>query len=103
MTARTRSILVVIAGLASLVSLQAQTTRVDLSTEVVGKPPQTFEAQMGMWVVAQDGPDKVIKVDGVAYKETLSTPERLLLDNARKLYGTTNEELMDNAKQFTVF
>ena len=56
---------------------------------------------MGTWIVAQDGPDKVIKVDGAAYKATLRTrPTRLLLDNARKLYGTINEELMDNAKQF---
>ena len=93
-----------IAAIAGAVTLQAQqVTKIDLSKEVVGKPPQTFEPQMGQWVIAQDGPDKVIKVDGVAYKETLSTPERLLLDNARKLYGTSNEELMDNAKQFTVF
>ena len=69
----------------------------------MGKPPTTFEPQMGTWVVAQDGPDKVIKVDGEAFKASLSTPERLLLDTARKLYGTTNEELMDNAKQFTMF
>ena len=81
----------------------AQSTKVDLSKETVGKPPTTFEAQMGTWVVAQDGPDKVIKVDGEAFKATLSTPERLLLDSARKLYGTTNEDLMDNAKQFTMF
>jgi hypothetical protein len=79
----------------------AQSTTVDLSKETVGKAPTTFEPQMGTWIVAQDGPDKVIKVDGEAYKATLSTPERLLLDNARKLYGTTNEELMDKAKQFT--
>ena len=81
----------------------AQEIRVDLSKELVGKAPATFEPEMGMWVVAQDGPDKVIKVDGLAYKASLDTPTRLLLDNARKLYGTTNEELMDNAKQFTTF
>ena len=110
MTARTntliRTALAITVAFACFAALHAQTpriTRVDLSKEVIGKPPQTFEPQMGMWLIAQDGPDKVIKVDGAAYKETLSTPERLLLDNARKLYGTSNEELMDNAKQFTVF
>jgi hypothetical protein len=104
MTRFTRSAIVLAAAMAGLTAVQAQTgTKVDLSKETVGKPPQAFEPEMGMWVIAQDGPDKVIKVDGAAYKQTLSTPERLLLDNARKLYGTTNEDLMDNAKQFTVY
>ena len=96
---------VVMASMAALafVVVTAQDTKVDFSKETVGKAPTTFEPQMGTWVVAQDGPDKVIKVDGEAFKATLSTPDRLLLDTARKLYGTSNEELMDNAKQFTMF
>ena len=84
-------------------SAAAQQTRVDLSKESVGKPPATFEPMMGSWLVAQDGSDKVIKVDGAAYKLSQDTPTRLLLENARKFYGTSNEELMDNAKQFAVF
>jgi hypothetical protein len=87
----------------ALVALRAQDLTVDLSKETVGKPPVAFEPQMGTWIVVQDGPDKVIKVDGVAFKASLDTPTRLVLDNARKLYGTTNEELMDTAKQFTTF
>jgi hypothetical protein len=84
-------------------SVAAQQTRVDLSKESVGKPPATFEPMMGSWLVAQDGADKVIKVDGAAYKLSQDNPTRLLLENARKFYGTSNEELMDNAKQFAVF
>jgi hypothetical protein len=103
MTRHIHVAVLIAAAIAGVATLHAQTTKVDLSKEVVGKPPQTFEPEMGLWVIAQDGPDKVIKVDGAAYKQTLSTPERLLLDNARKLYGTSNEDLMDNAKQFTVF
>jgi hypothetical protein len=103
MTRHIHAAVLIAAAIAGVATLHAQTTKVDLSKEVVGKPPQTFEPEMGLWVIAQDGPDKVIKVDGAAYKQTLSTPERLLLDNARKLYGTSNEDLMDNAKQFTVF
>src|SRR5262245_62167910 len=80
-----------------------QAVRVDLAKEVVGKAPVVFEPMMGTWVVAQDGPDKVIKVDGAAYKASLSSPARALLENARKFYGTSNEELMDNAKQFANF
>jgi len=88
---------VLVAGLA------AQSVSVDLSKETVGKPPVAFEPVMGLWTIAQDAGQKVIKVDGEAYKASLDTPTRLLLDSARRLYGTSNEELMDNAKQFTVF
>jgi len=85
----------------AIAQVAAQDIKVDLSKETVGKTPQSFEPFMGTWVVAQDGADKVIKVDGTAYKASLDTPTRLLLENVRKLYGTTNEELLDNAKQFT--
>ncbi len=87
----------------SLTAVSAADIKVDLSKETVGKTPVVFEPMMGMWVVAQDGPDKVIKVDGLAFKAALDTPTRLALENARKMYGTSNEELMDNAKQFTTF
>ena len=83
--------------------LVAQDIKVDLSRETIGKQPTAFEPQMGTWIVAQDGPDKVIRVDGDTWKAALDTPTRLLLDTARKMYGTTNEELLDNAKQFTNF
>jgi hypothetical protein len=99
----TLALLTFAGALAVAASLVAQEIKIDLSKETIGRPPTTFEPEMGTWIVAQDGPDKVIKVDGVAYKAMLDTPTRLLLDNARRLYGTTNEELMDNAKQFTNF
>jgi 3-keto-disaccharide hydrolase len=84
-------------------SVVAQQTKVDLGKETVGKPPAAFEPMMGSWIIAQDGADKVVKVDGVAYKLAQDTPTRMLLENARKFYGTSNEELMDNAKQFASF
>jgi hypothetical protein len=87
----------------ALGSLDAQQAKVDLSKETVGKPPATFEPMMGSWIVAQDGAEKVVKVDGAAYKLSQDNPTRLLLENARKFYGTSNEDLMDNAKQFAVF
>ena len=85
------------------VTLAAQDVKVDLSKEAVGKTPATFEPMVGTWVVAQDGADKVIKVDGAPWKTSQDNPTRLLIDTARKLYGTANEELMDNAKQFAYF
>jgi hypothetical protein len=76
---------------------------VDLSKETVGKPPVTFEPIVGTWVVVQDGSDKVVMVDGRPWVASKDNPTRLLIESARKLYGTSNEELMDNAKQFAYY
>ncbi len=83
--------------------LLAAETKVDLSKETPGKPPATFTPMVGTWVVAQDGSDKVIMVDGRPWVASKDNPTKLLLQSARKLYGTSNEELMDNAKQFAYF
>ena len=77
--------------------------RVDLSKEQPGKAPVTFEPIVGTWVVAKDGPDKVIMIDGRPWVASKDNPTKLLLQTARKLYGTSNEELMDNAKQFAYY
>jgi hypothetical protein len=76
---------------------------VDLTREQAGKPPVTFEPMVGTWVVAQDGGEKVIMIDGRPWVASKDNPTRLLLQTARKLYGTSNEELMDNAKQFAYY
>jgi hypothetical protein len=81
----------------------AADVKVDLSKEQVGKPPAAFEPMVGTWVVAQDGPDKVIMVDGRPWVASKDNPTKLLLQTARRLYGTSNEELMDNAKQFAYY
>ena len=83
--------------------LSAQTTKIDLSKETVGKTPVAFEPIVGTWTVAQDGADKVIKVDGTPWKASQDNPTRLLVDTARRLYGSSNEELMDNTKQFAYY
>jgi len=77
--------------------------KVDLRKEQVGKPPATFEPMVGTWLIAQDGPEKVIMVDGRPWVASKDNPTKLLLQSARKLYGTSNEELMDNAKQFAYY
>ena len=76
---------------------------VDLNREQVGKAPATFEPMVGTWVVAQDGSEKVIMVDGRPWVASKDNPTKLLVQTARKLYGTSNEELMDNAKQFAYY
>jgi hypothetical protein len=77
--------------------------RVDLSHEKVGHTPSAFEPIVGTWLVAQDGPDKVVMVDGRPWVAAKDNPTRLLVASARKLYGTSNEELMDNARQFAYY
>jgi hypothetical protein len=77
--------------------------RVDLRREQAGKPPVAFEPMVGTWIVTQDGDDKVIMVDGRPWVASKDNPTKLLLQTARKLYGTSNEELMDNAKQFAYY
>ena len=92
-----------VAALVMLGMPLAAEIKVDLSKEQVGQPPKTFEPMVGTWVVAQDGPDKVIMVDGRPWVASKDNPTRLLVQSARKLYGTSNEELMDNAKQFAYY
>ena len=94
---------VAVAAILLIAPLGAADLRVDLSKETVGKPPATFEPMVGTWVVAQDGADKVIMVDGRPWVASKDNPTKLLIESARKLYGTSNEELMDNAKQFAYF
>lgn len=85
------------------VAANAADKKIDLSKEALGKPPQQFEPMVGDWVVVQDGGEKVIEVDGRPWVASKDNPSRLLVESARKLYGTSNEELMDNAKQFAYY
>ena len=90
-------------AVAALAPLGAADHKVDLKKEDVGKAPKTFEPMIGTWVVAKDGDDKVIMVDGRPWALSKDNPTKLLIQSARKLYGTSNEELMDNAKQFAYY
>ena len=85
------------------VSLRGADITVDLRQERVGRPPTTFEPMVGTWLVTRDGSDNVIMVDGRPWVASKDNPTKLLVASARKLYGTSNEELMDNAKQFAYY
>jgi hypothetical protein len=95
----------IIAAVAALFAaiVSAADQKIDLNHETVGQPPTTFEPMVGTWIVAQDGGDKVIMVDGRPWVASKDNPTKLLVQSARKLYGTSNEELMDNAKQFAYY
>ena len=94
---------IVLAALLVITPFSAADIRVDLGKERVGRTPTTFEPMVGTWVVAQEGKDKVIMVDGRPWVTNKDNPTKLLIQSARKLYGTSNEELMDNAKQFAYY
>ena len=94
----------------AVLMVRAADTKVDLSKETVGKPSKVFQAMVGTWLVAQEPStgsgqvgEKVIKIDGAAWKAAQTPATKMLIENARKLYGTNNEELMDNAKAFANF
>jgi hypothetical protein len=95
--------LLVPAIVAALIGAAGADLKVDLKNEKVGKPPAAFEPMVGTWVVTEDAGEKVIMVDGRPWVASKDNPTRLLIEGARKLYGTSNEELMDNAKQFAYY
>ena len=88
----------------SLVLLAAPADiKVDLKSEQVGKAPAKFEPIVGTWLIAQDNGEKVVMLDGRPWVAAKDTPTKLLVESARKLYGTSNEDLMDNAKTFAYY
>ena len=93
----------IVAALLLVLPLRAQDQKIDLSKEKVGKPPATFEPMVGTWIVIEDGKEKVIMVDGRPWVANKDNPTKLLIESARKMYGTSNEELMDNARQFAYY
>ena len=96
-----KGVIVISAVTAALLSFAD--VKVDLRKEDVGRPPKTFEPMVGTWVIAEDGGEKVVMVDGRPWVASKDNPTKLLIESARRLYGTSNEELMDNAKQFAYF
>lgn len=87
----------------AIVSLSAAELKVDLNKEQVGKEPKAFQPIVGTWIVTKDGGDTVIMVDGRPWVVRQSNPTKFLLESARKFYGASNEEFMDNVKQFAYF
>ncbi len=94
---------VIFLSVAALAAPKAADQKVDLGKEHVGQPPTVFEPMVGTWIVTEDNKDKVVMVDGRPWVASKDNPTKLLIDGARKLYGTKNEELMDNAKQFAYY
>ncbi|HKV07159.1 MAG TPA: hypothetical protein VJ725_03410 [Thermoanaerobaculia bacterium] len=75
--------------------------RVDLAGEKVGTEPTRFLSVVGDWSIVADQGQKVLLVDGRAWKK--GQPAGGLADKARAIYGSRHEEFIDNVKAFAYF
>src|SRR5258705_565900 len=105
---RTRILLFFLIGVLVLsASVFAQKTkkpkslRVDLSKEAPGKESSRFLSVVGNWSIVDDGGTKVLAVDG--RKWLRGQPAGGLAEKARAIYGSRNEEFIDNVKAWAYF
>lgn len=99
----TQIVFIAVALVLAALSASATELKVDLRMEQVGQAPKAFQPIVGTWIVAKDGADTVIMVDGRPWVARQDNPTKLLLESARKFYGASNEAFMDNVKQFAYF
>src|SRR5215472_17046767 len=85
----------------ALAAVPAPQKTFDFSSETVGAEPKTMTPVVGVWVVAQDGENKVLMVDGSRWKQ--GQPAANLADKARALYGDRYAEFLHNVHSFAYF
>ena len=73
----------------------------DFSGETVGAEPVSFVPAVGNWLIAADGNNKVLVVDGRKWSEGQASAG--LADKARALYGERYAEFLDNVKAYAYF
>jgi len=78
-----------------------RTIRVDLSHERVGRESSKFLAVVGNWSTIDDGGKKLLAVDGRGWLR--GQPAGNLAEKARTIYGSRNEEFIDNVKAWAYF
>ena len=82
-------------------SAPAGSVRVDLSRERTGREPTKFLAVVGNWTIVEDGGKRVLGVDGRSWLR--GQPAGSLAEKARAIYGSRNEEFIDNVKAWAYF
>jgi hypothetical protein len=80
---------------------KAGTIHVDLSNERAGRESTKFVAVVGNWSIVEDGGKKVLGVDGRSWLR--GQPAGGLAERARAIYGSRNEEFIDNVKAWAYF
>ncbi len=73
----------------------------DFSAETVGAEPKSMTPVVGVWMVAQDGDNKVLMVDGSRWKQ--GQPAANIADKARALYSERYAEFLDNVQSFAYY
>src|SRR6266436_918991 len=82
-------------------SVSPGTIRVDLSRERPGRESTKFLAVVGNWSIVEDGGKKVLGVDGRSWLRGQAAGG--LAETARAIYGSRNEEFIDNVKAWAYF
>jgi hypothetical protein len=83
-------------------SAPAGTIHIDLSGERVGRESTRFVAVVGNWSIVEDISGKrVLGVDGRSWLR--GQPAGGLAEKARSIYGSRNEEFIDNVKAWAYF
>jgi hypothetical protein len=77
------------------------TIRIDLSRERPGRESTKFLAVVGNWSIVDDGGKRVLGVDGRSWLR--GQPAGSLAEKARTIYGSRNEEFIDNVKAWAYF
>ena len=73
----------------------------DFAGETVGAEPASFAAVVGNWVIADDGGNRVLAVDGRRWQEGRAAAG--LADKARALYGERYAEFLDGVQAYAYF
>ena len=76
-------------------------TTFDFQTEAAGGQPKSFVPVVGNWTIAAEGDNRVLVVDGRAWKEGQAATG--IAEQARSLYGERYAEFLDNVKAFAYF
>ena len=82
-------------------SSKPKAIRIDLSKEKPGRESTKFLSVVGNWSIVDDNGTKVLGVDGRQWLR--GQPAGGLAQNARAIYGSRNEEFIDNVKAFAYF
>ena len=91
----------VTAALAQAPLASAGVTAFDFQTETAGAQPKTFVPVVGNWTIGAEGDNRVLVVDGRAWKEGQAATG--IAEQARSLYGERYAEFLDNVKAFAYF
>jgi len=87
--------------LVAMPAVAQQPVKIDFSNETVGAEAKSFPAVVGIWRVEQEGPKKVLAVDGRQWKEGQSSAG--VADKARALYGDRYAEFLDRVQAYAYF